>query len=93
MWKMTWLVATREVIFKNVGLVLHRNYYETTGEHSDTDTGGGSRHPPVKRGCPFSMISGKPTLYTSSEKPGLQGEMTPHSAAICGGKEGEGVRQ
>lgn len=42
-------------------------------------------HSPLKRGCPFSVISGTTTLYISSEKPGLHGGVPLHSAAICDG--------
>lgn len=62
--------------------------------HADTDTNTDitSRtepeifhHSPLKRGCPSSVISGKTTLYTPSEKPGLHGGVPLPSAAICDG--------
>lgn len=50
-------------------------------------------HSPLKRGCPFSVMSGIMTVYRPSEKPGRHGGAPLLCAALCdgGGEKGNNV--
>lgn len=74
----------------------YSTYAHTPGSHNNQWTPGKGKkfpHSPLKRRCPFSVVSGNTTLYSSSEKPGLHGGVPLPSAAICGGGGEERSRE